>query len=643
MQCPRNKIMFTFEHKVRTDKSFVNMSVVANVHHPLTLRSLTRRESYYSFSYRPDRSLSFFSNNRLIIFFKLKKMQRSSTNTDDKQTEKDTTAVEKKKLLRQIRELNSIIEQCKWSLETLRFKNVEGRLNEPASLNVPSSLKNLPNVDVDLQNDLYRFAGLNCVNVHGNEVTFNFVSTSNEQEAKNKYAVQMFIKDGKGHLGKWVMPMSIDMSEILAKTPIDSLKNLNPFVRTCKHYIDCYTERQQQFLSLKHVSNMQHFNLQSNTGYTKISLELYGVHDCENDKYINIVVYLQYHSDRTRPHKIEVETNDKNILSNDAKQRLKVCLKEFKLSDLPTAFERVLANDSEFAWMRTDDSDSPLELHYSSDSDEEGFLEQLQSERKKSLRQAKKKQELRKKWNKRKRQRYTESKLTSDSDLEPNESNTEDSKRTRKKKQAFKDNSETNASHTENPREILRNKKKKASKDNIEATESHSENKSLRSGKKRKTSKDDSEADTLLTENSRENLRKGKKRIASILKQQQNIDKNLLEDDTPKVKNKLKQIKLNFQDHLVTSSGSAENSIFSPNLRNRSDKKATLITSTPLDRGRTSKTSYLEAINITDIEKPKKTRNFKNRELRNLRAQNNTKTLRKSPRLSRSPNKSVFS
>lgn len=259
------------------------------------------------------------------------------------------------------------------------------------------------------------------------------------------------------------------------------------------------------------------------------------------------------------------------------------------------------------------------------------------------MRQAKKKQELRKKWNKRKRQRYTESKLTSDSDLEPNESNTEDSKRTRKKKQAFKDNSETNASHTENPREILRNKKKKASKDNIEATESHSENKSLRSGKKRKTSKDDSEADTLLTENSRENLRKGKKRIASILKQQQNIDKNLLEDDTPKVKNKLKQIKLNFQDHLVTSSGSAENSIFSPNLRNRSDKKATLITSTPLDRGRTSKTSYLEAINITDIEKPKKTRNFKNRELRNLRAQNNTKTLRKSPRLSRSPNKSVFS
>lgn len=129
----------------------------------------------------------------------------------------------------------------------LRFKDVEEWLSEPASLNASPTVKNLPNVDADLQNDLYRFAGLNCVNIKRNEVTFNFAS--NEQQAKS--AVQLFFKDGKAHLGKWVMPMSIDMNEILTNKPIDNLKNVTPFVRTCKHYIDCYTVRQQQFLSLK--------------------------------------------------------------------------------------------------------------------------------------------------------------------------------------------------------------------------------------------------------------------------------------------------------------------------------------------------------------------------------------------------------
>lgn len=113
----------------------------------------------------------------------------------------------------------------------------------------------------------------------------------------------------------------------------------------------------------KRISNIHHCDLQSNTGYTKISLQLYGIHDIENDKYINIIVHMQYHSDRTRPHKIEVETSDnKNMWNDDIKQKLKACLKEFKLSDLSTAFDKVLANDSEFTWM-TDDSDSPLELH----------------------------------------------------------------------------------------------------------------------------------------------------------------------------------------------------------------------------------------------------------------------------------------
>lgn len=107
----------------------------------------------------------------------------------------------------------------------------------------------IPNVEVDLQNDLYRFAGFYCVKSRRDEFIFNFTSTNAEQ--KDTYAVQIFVKDRKGNLGKWVMPMSIDMNYILSKSPIDELKNITVFVKNCKHNVDCYTMRQEQFLSLK--------------------------------------------------------------------------------------------------------------------------------------------------------------------------------------------------------------------------------------------------------------------------------------------------------------------------------------------------------------------------------------------------------
>lgn len=108
---------------------------------------------------------------------------------------------------------------------------------------------------------------------------------------------------------------------------------------------------------------MKHCTLQSDMGYTNIVLELYSVHDRESDRYMNLIIYLLYHSNKARPHKINIDTMEKNKLNDDLKQRLKVCLNEFKISDLPTAFDKILTEDSAFTWMRTSDSDSPLELN----------------------------------------------------------------------------------------------------------------------------------------------------------------------------------------------------------------------------------------------------------------------------------------
>lgn len=108
---------------------------------------------------------------------------------------------------------------------------------------------------------------------------------------------------------------------------------------------------------------MKHCTLQSDMGYTNIVLELYGVHDRESDRYMNLIIYLLYHSNEARPHKINIDTMEKNKLNNDLKQRLKVCLNEFKISDLSTAFDKISSEDSAFTWMRASDSDSPLELN----------------------------------------------------------------------------------------------------------------------------------------------------------------------------------------------------------------------------------------------------------------------------------------
>lgn len=109
---------------------------------------------------------------------------------------------------------------------------------------------------------------------------------------------------------------------------------------------------------------MKHCTLQSDIGFKQISLELYGVHNSENDKYMNLIIHLFYHSDKARPHKIEVDTTNKSKLSDDTRHKLKLFLKEFKISDLQTAFNKILAqNNSIFTWMRADDSESPLELN----------------------------------------------------------------------------------------------------------------------------------------------------------------------------------------------------------------------------------------------------------------------------------------
>lgn len=483
----------------------------------------------------------------------------SSSNSDDGNVEAASkNAAEKGKLLREIQELKSIIEQCEWNLQTVRFKDVEQRPRRPIerrarSPEATSHSGKPPNVEVDLQNELYAFAGFHCAKFRRNEIVFNFTSsraTDEERRDNDTHAVQILMKDKKGELGKWVMPMSIDMNYILSKRPLDNLKNLTAFTKSCKHNIDCYAARQEQFLSLKkRMSHLKNCTLQSDIGFKQISLELCGVHDSENDRYINLTIHVLYYSDQARPYKIKI---DKSRLSDDIKRRLKLCMREFKISDLQTAFDKFLTEgNSTFTWMRTDDSESPLELNDTDSSNEGDFLSQLQSERKRSLRKLRKKRELQKKWNERKRQRNIKNIESSE------EEGQED------------DRSKTKISRTESTRRISMGAKKA-------------------------------------------------EKAVSISKREK-INTNLLVETTPlyKPKVKLKQTKLNFQAQEATNSNANQTSLSESKVRDRLVSKqsniAKFITSTPIyNKFHTRKvlsSSSLEINNITSIQTTRRTAN----------------------------------
>lgn len=135
-------------------------------------------------------------------------------------------------------------------MNTLCFKDIEEHITKLQMPTTQLDFDKIPNVKADLQNEMYNLAGFNCVKYHRNEFVFNFTTINGLQE-KNTYAVQIFIKNGKGFLGKWVMPMSINMNDILTKTPIDKIKNINVFLKNCQRHINCYVQRQEQYLKFK--------------------------------------------------------------------------------------------------------------------------------------------------------------------------------------------------------------------------------------------------------------------------------------------------------------------------------------------------------------------------------------------------------
>lgn len=162
---------------------------------------------------------------------------------------------EKQELLNQIAMLRTYISVLENRLETPKF----GQLQLPRKLySKAATTRGVLDVEMILRRDLYRFSGMQCVKCNGSFV-FEMFST-NHVSSNDTYAVEILIDDdGRGKLGKWILPMAVDVQNIMSRHPIDDLNNIKQFLRRCKYHVDCYICRAKQLEELRVCLNFALF------------------------------------------------------------------------------------------------------------------------------------------------------------------------------------------------------------------------------------------------------------------------------------------------------------------------------------------------------------------------------------------------
>ncbi|XP_033224858.1 uncharacterized protein LOC117177896 [Belonocnema kinseyi] len=272
-----------------------------------------------------------------------------------------------------LKSLKSVIKQklntCTNNLENTRRFSQTDDLSE-------SEVKKLPIGSFSVKNELFNFAGIQCIKSFKDEYIFHFFAKG-EGNKSCVYSVQFFNVDNKGEIGKYVMPKFMDIELILKETPLDNITYAVQFIRNCKHYIDCYHNRMDQFITLKKslqkVTNCNLFNIK--LSYEYVNIELLGVYDKESGAHISIILYLVYNLKETRPYLIKIDTLRGTPLNKETEKDLKSYLKAFKKLSLIEALESIeKEEDPLFSWKRAGENQIDIYLQESDESSSEEFV-----------------------------------------------------------------------------------------------------------------------------------------------------------------------------------------------------------------------------------------------------------------------------
>ncbi|XP_011309064.1 uncharacterized protein [Fopius arisanus] len=304
---------------------------------------------------------------------KKKSSRRKKIQDDEKElNEEDPHEEEKRSLRSQISELEDLITEIEFALNQPKFGDIDN--TEMLELPVqPMRSYRLKNVDCLLQYELYKLSGLYCAKFTKHEYIFNFSPFSTIKNG-SLYTLQFFTENGSGRIGKYIMPSSGILENILQDTPIDKLTGLIPFFRNCKRHLDCYVDRKEQFEKLKELTkNVKNIRVDADYSFVLITCNFLQVYRKSSDNFVDIAVYLSYDYGKARPSTVNVDWSMKKKPSEDDVKGLKSFVKIFRVENLIGAYRHIEeSNHNIFSWKATEVGEEILNVNDLSDSEEEG-------------------------------------------------------------------------------------------------------------------------------------------------------------------------------------------------------------------------------------------------------------------------------
>ncbi|XP_024943862.1 uncharacterized protein LOC107270759 isoform X3 [Cephus cinctus] len=281
----------------------------------------------------------------------------------------------KERLKKEINELKVVSSNLEYGIGITKFGHDDNIKTVHECLKyLNKNENNVHDTQVNLQYTLYSYAGIHCVKFTDNCVVFKFASFG-EYKKCDKYAVQIMIEDDKAKLGHWIMPNWLDIHQVLLETPLQNPRNIMCFIRNCKHHIYCYHHRMTHFNNLKSLtSEMINCHIWTNLNYTQINLELFEVQEMESSTYLDLVLYLEYHSCEIKPYRGVIDSLGTRKFPERRIKALTLYLKYFKHMNLEEAFKSLIdGSATSYIWVPKIDSDSALDLNDISDTESETY------------------------------------------------------------------------------------------------------------------------------------------------------------------------------------------------------------------------------------------------------------------------------
>ncbi|XP_066599334.1 uncharacterized protein [Prorops nasuta] len=253
---------------------------------------------------------------------------------------------EEKQLLNDVRLLKSLIIKAEDALYSkncyTEFKNVQSSLSK-STCSVPQS--RILNKGTEIQMELFHYTGLSCKKFKGSDFVFEF-NCNNET-----FVVEIIKTKEMWTIGKWVMPPSIDMKQLISQYSLNEFTSLLTFIKHLKFHIECYKERSTNFKKLQNITeNLSNFKCSTNIGLTQITLEFFQVYSVEEDLNIDINVHLIYTPEGLIPKKIQIESVLCKKLSDTTEKKLKSIMKILQMRNLAEAFQQIFHDQELFVW-----------------------------------------------------------------------------------------------------------------------------------------------------------------------------------------------------------------------------------------------------------------------------------------------------